>query len=226
MILLPRPEQHLAKTQKALESEGFSAILPLSLSCPQHLSIAVPHNATALIFTSQFGVHPALPRLPAACVGEATAHLAEHLKFPVTIIGTTNAESLARSIIAAHRTPQHFLHPHGEKAPLSWHKLLHDAGHTITPLLAYTTGFVASISVLHRQLLQKNPPTHTLLFSANSAEHLAKLLKQANIAPNGTAICLSEAVAKAAKPHWPRVLVATTPSQEALIACLKKDTSA
>lgn len=223
MILLPRPQQHLARTQQALQASGICDILPLELAHPQPVSISVPGGVTAIIFTSQLGVHPALPKLPAACVGEATAALAESKGFSVNIIGTSNAESLSRSIIAAYRKPQHFLHPHGEKTPLEWHDLLREAGHRVTPLLAYTTQPVPKLSPSIVQVLEREETTHTVLMSVESGKHLAKLLKQANMKPQGTAICISKAVAESAKHEWPRVITAAEPSLKEIVTVLKKD---
>lgn len=226
MILLPRPQQHLTRTAEALQAAGIRDILPLALSNPQPVSIAIPNDVTALIFTSQLGIHPALPRLSSACVGESTAALAESRGFPVTLIGTSNAESLARSIARTYRGRQHFVHPHGDKAPLEWHEILREAGHVVTPLLAYTTQPAPHLPPSTAHVLEKSPPSHTLLFSAESAKHLAKLLKKANIQPTGTAICISKAVAEAARPHWPHVLTATSPSLKSLVTSLKKDLAA
>jgi len=223
MILLPRPHPHLARTLEAFTAAGLTGLLPLALSHPAPQPISVPPGATAIIFTSIFGVHRALPRLPACCVGEQTSYEAEKAGFPITIIGTSNAEALARSIINGRLKPQHFLHPHGDKASFAWHEPLRKAGHIVTPLLAYRTQPVGELPASTATTLNKEAPTHTLLFSAGSAKHLAKLLNQANISPKGTAVCFSPAVAQVAKAHWPRTLTATSPTLKSMLTRLKKD---
>lgn len=226
MILVPRPQQHLARTREALESAQISDFYTLALSTPEPLPIAIPHGITALIFTSPFAVHPALPRLPAACVGEITASIAESQGFEVFLIGTSNAQSLAESIVSNSRQHQFFLHPHGDHATTDWHHTLRKAGHSVVPVLSYRTQPTTSLPTTTIHTLMKKSPTHTLLFSAESARHLAKLFKQSNIPAKGTAICLSEAVAQAAKPHWPRILVSPASSLKGMITCLKKDIAA
>jgi len=224
MILIARPHPHLERTLEALAPLGLAAhTITVPLSRPQALPITVPAGVGGLIFTSAFGIHPALPRLATCCVGEHTAQAAQSMGFPVIIIGTSNAESLAQSIAKKRLKPQTFIHAHGDKAALDWHKILTAAGHRVVPLLTYKTQPAKNISMLQANQLRQRPPSHTLLFSVESAKHLAKLMKNANIAPTGTAIAISAAVAKAARGIWPKVVTASSASLPGVVARLKKE---
>ncbi|MBI1308587.1 MAG: hypothetical protein GC129_01835 [Proteobacteria bacterium] len=224
MILIARPHPHLERTLAAIAKAGLSAqAVTVPLSHPQPLAITVPSGAGGLIFTSAFGIHPALPKLPTCCVGEHTAQAAESMGFPVIIIGTSDAESLAQSLTKKRLKPQMFIHAHGDKAAFTWHKTLAQAGHRVVPLLTYKTQPAQHIPLLQANQLRQHPPTHTLLFSVESAKHLAKLLKEANIPPAGTAVAISGAVAKAAKGTWPKVVTASSASLAGVVSRLKKE---
>jgi uroporphyrinogen-III synthase len=219
LILVPRPAPHLPGTLDALA--GLPT-LPLALSHPQPLAISLPSHITAIILTSRIGVPTLspLPNLPTWCVGGCTAIAAKAAGFQVVYTGTNNAVTMATAILSKNLPPQHFLHPHGDHAGTTWYSLLRKAGHTITPVLAYHTGRIAA---LPSQILTAHP-THTLLFSAGSAQHLANLYKNANIPLTSTALCLSPAVAQVAAAHWPQVRVASQPTLAAMVQLARTTT--
>lgn len=223
MILLPRPLPHLGRTHQALADAGFTDILPLALSLPHALPLTVSKGASALLITSALAVTENLPRLPAYCVGGQTAAAAQKAGLKVRFSGTANAVALANAIVDLHLLPQHFLHPHGEKSSLAFHRILKKQGHSVTAQPAYHTGPIAKLPAGAIKKLKASPPTHTLLFSPGSARHLANLMKTANIPFTGTAVCFSPAVATVAKQFWPRTRAASRPALPALIACLKKE---
>lgn len=220
LILVPRPAPHLPATQEYLQARGLT-IIPLALSTPQSTHIPYPANATALLLTSQLAVQPGLPNLPAYCVGEQTAHAARNAGLNVAYAGQGNAHGLGQGVAAQNLPPQTFLHPHGSQANLEWHSLLTAAGHQVLAVEAYRPQPLATLPQHVAATLHTTPPTHTFLFSAGSANHLANLLKQANMAPTGTAVAFSEAVAKVARQHWPQVRVATRPTLAAMVQALR-----
>lgn len=216
MIILPRPAPHLPRTLAAVQAAGFSNVLPLALSHPQPVPATIPQGATALIFTSIFAVRTGFPSLPAYCVGETTAAAARAAGYTVVYTGTNNGHSMAQAI--ASHAKQHFVHLHGDHAGMDWHLPLKQAGHTVTPVMAYHTKRVSTLPPQALATLAASKShTLTLLFSAGSASHLAKLYKHANIMPVGTAIALSPAVAKAAAAHWPQVITAPAPTLEGML---------
>lgn len=222
LILVPRPAPHLPRTLAALS--GLPT-LPLALGQPQTLPAALPAAATALLLTSPLAV-PGIaasrhPGIPAYCVGPATAQAATACAIPVSFTGTSNGHAMAAAIAALGLPPQTFVHLHGDHAGTAWYPILEAAGHAILPLLAYRTRRIAA---LPRAVLAARP-THTLLFSAGSARHLANLYKNANIPLTGTALCLSPAVAQAAANHWPRVKVASHPTLAAMAQLARTTTT-
>jgi hypothetical protein len=207
LILVPRPAPHLLRTLAALK--GLPT-LPFALSEPQSVPFTIPSHITALLLTSPLAV-PGVPatHLPAYCVGAVSAG---QIKAPLAYVGASNAVTMATAILSKNLPPQHFLHPHGDHAGTTWYSLLRKAGHTITPILAYRTGRIAALP----PQIRAAQPTHMLLFSAGSAQHLANLYKNANIPLTSTALCLSPAVAKVAANHWPQVKVASQPTLAAM----------
>lgn len=228
MILLARPAPHLPRTLEALHSKGYTShdILSFSLAEPETLPVTLPPEASALLLTSPLAC-PALAHLPQAAalpvyaVGPTTAEAARALGLNVVFTGTDTGHTMAQDILAQSLPPHTFAHLHGDHAGMLWHSLFTAAGHTIIPLLAYRTHHVATLPESIREaLLVPRSSLLVPLFSAGSARHLANLLKQANITCNGTALCLSEAVATEAASHWPSVRTAALPTQEGLLALL------
>lgn len=220
VILVPRPAPHLPRTLAALQQAGFTNLLELPTSHPQPQTITLPPTTSLIILTSALAI-PSLKTksIPVCCVGTHTAQVAQAAGFTVLLTGSGNADDLAAAILQRFPKPQHIAHLCGDKASHHWHTHLLKHGHTIAPHLAYQT---RPITTLPPSIL-KARPTHTLLFSAGSANHLANLLKQANMVPTGTAIALSAAVERAAQSHWPRVRTAPRPTLASLIGKLQKD---
>ncbi len=226
MILLARPRPHLPRTRQALQAMGYgpAQVLSFSLAEPQPLPLTLPPSATALLLTSPLAcaaLAQAACTLPVYAVGPTTAAAARAQGLQVVFTGNNNGVTLAHNITALNLPPQRILHLHGDKAGTDWHSILTTAGHTVTPLLAYRTHYITTLPEPIRQAL--HTPHSSLfipLFSAGAARHLAKLLKQANIAPSGTALCLSSAVAAEAAHHWPQVRTAAVPTQAGLLALL------
>lgn len=217
LILVPRPAPHLPRTLAALRNAGFTNLLPLELSHPATLPAAIPHNATALILTSILALRPGLPPLPCYCVGESTAAAARAMGLHVAYAGDENAAALCRHLAAL--PPQHFAHLHGDNALMQWHEILKNSGHAVTAVPAYAINHLAALPP--PLLADISAASHTLLFSAGSAEHLANLLKNANIHPTPAATAFSPAVAAAARAFWPAVAVAERPTLAAMCKALK-----
>ncbi|MFZ2587325.1 MAG: uroporphyrinogen-III synthase, partial [Alphaproteobacteria bacterium] len=135
-------------------------------------------------------------------------------------IGTSDGAHLAAHL--ATQPTAHFTHLHGNLAEMEWHAPLTAAGHTITPLCAYTTTYAEA---LPPEVITHLPRiTHILLFSAGSTKHLLKLLQHGNMLPclhpSATAVALSPKVAQAAAP-FPRVVTASHPTLTSLIHTLR-----
>ncbi|NBX85976.1 MAG: hypothetical protein EBQ80_01835 [Proteobacteria bacterium] len=231
MILLPRPAPHLPRIVATFQQAGITNLLPLALSHPKPLPIAVPPKTTALILTSSLAL-PAvkhLTHLPAYCVGPATAQAAQQAGFTVAHTGTNNAASLATEIRGLNLPPQNFLHPHGNHTipltsffpPSLHHSTTPSLTHTYTPLLAYQTQRITTLPTTLIPQLQNI--TTICLFSAGSTTHLAKLLKphQHLLNQNLTTYCFSPAVTQAAHPFFPNLETIKTPSLTTLLQTIK-----
>jgi hypothetical protein len=139
------------------------------------------------------------------------------LGLTIAYTGTNNGLTMAQDIFALGLPPTRFAHLHGDHAHMEWHQLLNLAGHTVTPILTYQTRRITAIPPEILPMLHNH--STTLLFSAGTASHLANLMKHANIPLKGTAIALSPATARAAA-GWPKVLIAETPTLDAMIQTL------
>jgi uroporphyrinogen-III synthase len=233
VILLPRPQPHLVSSLAYLQAHGIADVLPLATSHPQPLPITIPPTATALFLTSMlalqaFKPHPQTLALPVYAVGPSTAQAARNLGYTVALQGDENAATLTARMVQANIPPQHILHLYGNNAPAeafgAWQSQLKAHHHTITSVLAYQLNPISALTQQETAQLRQKHPTHTLLFSVGSTQHLANLLKQANIPCTGTAIALSPAVAKVAQHFWPRVVVAPNRTLDGMTKALEKET--
>lgn len=227
MILLARPAPHLPRSLAALHAAGFTQVHSVALSQPAPLPVEIPPQATALILSSPLAI-PALAaaaatHLPVYAVGPTTATAAMTAGFRVVFTGNANGASLATAVAAMGLAPQVFVHLHGDNItpPLPWYPHMHTAGHTLLPFKAYSLNPLAELPPETSTQLRQKAPTRTLLFSPESATHLAILLKQATIPLAGTAIAISEAVAATATPHWPHVVTAPISTLDAMVATLR-----
>jgi len=229
MILVSRPRPHMQRTLQALQNAGVmpETILSFVLAEPESLPIRIPPETTALILTSplacpSLAAHPQALALPVYAVGPTTAEAARALGCNVVLIGTDNGHTMAHDICQHETLLQNFAHLHGDHAGMDWHSILTDAGHTVTAIPAYHTHHIETLPANAAQrITTEGFPELTLLFSAGSARHLANLLKQANITPSGTALCLSEAVATEAITHWPHTRIAPHPTLEGVLTLLQ-----
>lgn len=218
----------MQRSLQALQTAGIGPenILSFILAEPESLPVTLPPETTALILTSPLACptladHPEALTLPVYAVGPTTAEAARALGANVVLTGTDNGHTMAHDILQHETLLQHFAHLHGDHAGMEWHGVLTEAGHTVMPLAAYHTHHIATLPEhATRRMAAEGFPALTLLFSAGSARHLAKLLKQANIIPSGTALCLSEAVATEASIYWPHVRIAPQPTLEGVVSLL------
>ena len=229
MILVSRPAPQLPRTTAALKRAGFKNVCPLPVAEYESFTLETfPADATALILTSAAALtalmkairiagpmehRPGCLRfLPTYCVGPATARAAKQAGLNVAYVGKNNGRGMAAAIAAQKLAPQKFLHLHADNAVTAWAEMLTNAGHTVAGLSAYHTAYLHRLPPEVIARLQHKQPTHTLLFSPAGARRLSSLLQQANLNLGGTAIALSPAVAKAARPYWPHVAVAARPT--------------
>lgn len=180
MILLPRAAAHLSATQTALDDAGLAdKVTPFTLSHSAPQPIELPPGPLTLAFTSLNAVEAAvaanLQRYPCLCVGPATTKAAQAAGFPVLHTAPTSA---ALSDHLTLRPARKLVHLHGHPANLGWHK-----GHTVHPLLAYTTTYLDELPFPLAESFAQGHVTHALLLSSESAKHLRRLLQQATMAP-------------------------------------------
>jgi uroporphyrinogen-III synthase len=213
-VAVLRPEPGNAATATRLEAIGLTAIrLPLFATRALDWAAPDPARFDALILTSANTPRLAGPalalfsQLPVYAVGQATAEAAQAAGLNVVDIGRGDA----RSLIAQARE-----HDMSRALYLSGRERTVEPGGIIAETIAvYASEPVAAdVSVLDGAV--------ALLHSRRAARQLSSLVDDNPMPRERVALAaLSSAVAAAAGDGWRRVMVAATPSDAALIACVR-----
>lgn len=204
-VLVTRPEPAASRTAARLRALGHDAVVaPLLL--PHALAWAQPPGDwQAVAFTSALGAAfggpglAALTHLPAYAVGAATADAARAAGFGNVRAGDGDAAALFARAAADGIT-----------------RLLHLAGADRTPATSPAALAVTVVETYAADLAAALPAADwdlALVYSPRTARQFAALADRRS----GVG-ALSPAVAAALGPGWPRLAVATLPSEDALFA--------
>lgn len=218
MILLCRPAPQVPRTLQALQQSGFQGVVPLPISSIQVTPPRLEPCGT-LILTSLHAVGPWLEGRTVITVGPSTAAAAEDAGATVLHSGAGSAADLLPFLHSL--PPQNFTHLHGSTANLGWYHPARAMGHSVHAVPTYTTTYAQSLPTPVVQALAEGHIRTILLFSAGGTKHLQKLLQQATITPNQTAVAFSPQVAAAADA-FPRVVTAAQPTLAAMITTLQQ----
>lgn len=217
-LLLTRPEEDSAPLAADARTNGFDvAIAPLLDIVPLPPLPFTP--ADALLLTSARAAHlaarawgAAVLGLPVYAVGPASARAAEAEGFRLAATGESDASAiLARAAADGHRL---ILHPCGED----------QAPRVIPPGLIIETRplYVARPRPLPAPVLdalRQGRFLATLLFSPRTARLFREEILGAGIEPLDLGIvAISQAAARAAGPGWGRLVIASAPRSDALLA--------
>lgn len=196
------------------QSIGFAIAELKKIPCA--LSEPFPQN-TAVIITSA-NVIPFIPHhIPVITVNHTTQERAENKGLNVVKCGHGNAQDLAEELIRVQLPYTHFIHMHGDKADITWHQLLIQAGYTIDSQVIYLTHYAEHIPDNVLTALKNNGITEIFLFSSKGAQQCKHLFRKHSIPTNNfTAYCLSEAIA-AEWTNVKRTIIAPQPTLKSLI---------
>ena len=226
-VLITRPAPDGEQLAEECRLLGFKPIIVPLMSVRFRADLLTKRNHSALAFTSANGVRAYAQAStdrakPTFCVGSATATIAQQKGFTQVHVANGDVESLAQLII--------------DTAPNLSEPILHVAGtHRAGDLLALLerAQIRADRQVLYETVEETTLPDqasdalsrleHLLvpLFSPRTATLLVTLIAQAGLqeaAAHAHAICLSEAVAQAARRlDWAHICVTSDKTTAAML---------
>ncbi len=229
-VLVTRPEDQAHETAAALRARGHEPLLDPLLQIELLPDVALPADldVAALIVTSRNAV-PALegvpPRLPVACVGDATATAVRAAGFPVLMAAPGSVAALAAALRERLPAGAAVLHLSGQERAPGTEAAFVRAGLRYRHLVVYRAVAATALRVTTREALAAGQLDAVLLFSPRSAAVLCELVRRADLvrAVRGcVAACLSPAVAEAAAAlPWLACRTAAARDQRALLDCLE-----
>ncbi|MEJ0062807.1 MAG: uroporphyrinogen-III synthase [Alphaproteobacteria bacterium] len=232
-ILITRPEDDAWRLSSLLQAHGFSPLVePMSKIVAAREPPPPLDDIAAVIFTSAHGAAllpyelllPSWPSWPCYCVGDRTTAAAQKQGWKKTIAGGGDGFELG-AIIRQTQGPEQgtLLHVCGADLSREPDDSLRRAGYGITHWPVYRAEAAIELSPACREALAGSLRA-ALFFSPRSAQIFAELAGQSDLTAccrRLIALCLSEAVADAAKAlPWQQVIVASAPHEAALIEAL------
>lgn len=237
LVLNTRPDTDSADLLNALEQRGYrhlsAPMLNITFPDPEEPFDIAPYQA--LIFTSANGVRAFASlsgdrKLPALCVGDATARICADMGFGTIHSANGDIHDLAELIrekIDPARGP--LFHPAARKTAGDLGQMLRDHGYQVDRQTVYEA--LAS-TAFPKDVLDALTGHHVdtvLFFSPRTAETFVKLIHSHKLERDlvgVSAICLSPAVqSRLADLTWHRTHVASQPTQEYLLYVLDQSLS-
>lgn len=232
-LLVTRPALDQQQTCDALQAMGIEALSAPVMEA-QRLSFTLPDEVwQAVVITSRNGLRALketelthLQDKPLFCVGEKTERLARELGFSNHRLTAPDMASLAPPLLAA-------LDP--AKGPLLYLTAKHRSGDLTEQLAAHGQAFalieayeMVAASCLPDEVISaicENQLDGVLLYSLRSC-HLFLMLADAKGLGDALAgltfYCLSPAIATSVEEAGYPLVVADTPNEDSLLACVKK----
>lgn len=234
-VLVTRPEPGTSETAGRLEAMGF---LPLKLPLQEIRSLtvgadALPADIEAVAVTSANAVRHApkavierLTNLPCFAVGTSSAAAAANAGFANVIEGGGDAEALAETIIGR-RPGGSVAYLCGKVRRPAFEKRLAGADIPVHAVETYDTIALGYTIEEVQHLAARHPIDFVLVYSANAAEALVAMTRQAGIGglfENTVFACISGRVA-AALDGWSagRTMIAAEPDERMLLSLLGPD---
>jgi len=232
-VLITRPAEDAEPLAAAVRARGHEPIIaPLSIIRHESAN-PPPERPAATIFTSRNAVRALcdagwarkLHRLPAYCVGAATAQAARQAGFLHVIAGGGTGAQLAEYIAYTHRPGNGpMLYLTGDHLAFDMQEALGARGFKVVREVVYRSELVKSFPPEALALLESGGIDAVTLMSPRAARHFTHLSQQAGIAGQTTQLhflCLSAPIAEALAPLSPdRIKIARQPSQAALLDLL------
>jgi len=230
-LLITRPREDAEPLAALLGERGIeTALEPLMSIVDSGDPDPDLSGVQAVLITSANGIRAFARRLPergiAVCaVGDASARAARDLGFANVASASGDVEALS-AMVKADRDPGAgaLLHVAGTDVAGDLSGLLEAAGFEVLRAVLYEARAAGALSAETRNALKAGTLDGVLLFSPRTAALFAELVTDAGVSETCRdliAYCLSPAAAeKAQSVAWRDVVVATEPSQEALLRAL------
>lgn len=231
-VLVTRPEPGASETAGRLAEMGFEPlVLPLTETVPLHPAIhAEPVDVVAVTSPNAIrhapqSVFDALKGKPVFAVGHRTGDAARAAGLNVVDDEAGDAERLAVRIDGAFAAPAHITVLCGRVRRHVLETGLRAAGHRPRLVEIYDTlPLVPSESAI-RSVIGERPVDDVLLYSANGASQLVRLMERSVVGTNlaaATFYCLSERIAGVLGQDVAKtVRIADFPSEDRLLFLLK-----
>ena len=233
-LLLTRPREDSVALAEVLARHGVDTLIEpmmtiridegarLDLSGVQAILLTSANGARALAAASP---DRGARRLPVLAVGCATARAVRDAGFSSVSVADGDVDGLA-ALTAARLRPEggRLVHVAGRVSTGDLAARLRNAGFAAERVPLYDAVATRGLTPPARRALEAQTLAGVALFSPRTARLFAKLVRESGLETTAralTAFCLSQAVAVAVETlPWKRICVATTPRQEALVACV------
>lgn len=231
-LLITRPKEDARPLADLLRARGYAvSIEPMLRIEPVSGPPLDLSGVQAFLFTSANGVRACATRthdraLPAFAVGDATARTAARAGFGTVHSASGNVDDLA-ALVARTCDPEGgaLLHAAGSAVAGDLAGDLGRRGFTVHRQVLYAAHPATALSESTVRAVYAGTIDAALFFSPRTAGSFARLAQQAGIEERlaaVTALCLSEAVAQAARTvPWRDIRVAGRPEQAALLDLLE-----
>jgi uroporphyrinogen-III synthase len=229
-VLLTRPERDSRRFAEQFATPGIETLFEPMLTIEYEVSPLDLSSYQAILLTSRYGAR-GLARateqrgVPILTVGSATAATAEEEGFTRVRSARGDAAVLAqftKSVLDSGDGPVLFVH--GQDTTGDLKSALETAGFAVDESVLYAAHAAEKLSSETVSALDEGSVDGVLLFSPRTARTFVSLVAMADLSHrtvNIDAYCLSDAVAEAALGlAWRRILVASRPEADALIALL------
>jgi uroporphyrinogen-III synthase len=232
-VIITRPVEDAGPLSDGIKARGHEPVLaPLS-----HIRYLAPEPPpswpAATIFTSKNAIRAlegvawarSLHRLPAYCVGAATAEAARQAGFVHVVAGGGTGAQLAEHIVYMQR-PENgpLLYLTGEDLAFDMQQALGARGLTVWRRIVYHNALVQSLALPVTVGLQRDFFDAIIFMSQRTAAHFVDLAQAAGVIDHAARLrflCLSDQVAAALAPlNALQVAVAARPSLDALLDLL------
>lgn len=237
-LLVTRPEPDASRQAEDLRAMGHEPVLAplLTIKLVEDVPLQLEH-AQALIITSRNALRAIAARpelnealgLPLYAVGEATAHAAAELGFRHVVTGPGTGAELVPLIAGELDVSQGpLVHLAGETLAFDLKSALQAKGFKVHQPVLYAALPADGLPRQALQLLRGGDLDGVILMSPRTAAIFAGLVTRAGAVTQASELrcyCLSQSVAEAVAPLRSKILVASAPREEELLALIDSETA-
>jgi uroporphyrinogen-III synthase len=228
-VLITRPEPGASETAALVAALGLRPVVASALTIRQ-MSVRLPaaDRVQAVLVTSG----NALPALSDSyferkllAVGNATAARAIRLGFQ-QVLSADGDEHALQALTQQQAEPGAgpLLLVTGRQLGTRLAAALRRLGFRVIRRVVYASGPAAELPMLARQAMETAPPRAALFFSAETAKHFVALVRGSGLTDrlaDTDAVAIGEAAGVALRGlRWRRILIATRPTQDDMLALL------